>query len=103
MCRQSSIAMNGAIESYYNSVHNTGLLTASNPMLGLFNAKLEVFGRFLTCRFSRQKDFDVWTKYANLTAPNRFYILVAAGRTDASGIFNNKLPGDLLFDLIGRF
>ena len=86
MCRQSSIAMNGAIESYYNSVHDSGLFTASNPMLGLFNTKLDVFGSFLTCRFSRQKNFDEWTKYANLTAPNRFYILVAAGKTDTSGI-----------------
>ncbi len=85
MCRQSSIAANGGIESYYNYGYNSGIFAASDPMLGLFNQKIEVFGRFFTCRFSRQKDFDLWPKYANLTAPNKFYIFVAAGQTDSFG------------------
>lgn len=85
MCRHSSIARNGGIETYYNTPQMSNVLDASNPMLGLFNSQMSIINRHLTCRFSRQKNFPGRSMYSNLTSPNRWHILVASGTTNNFG------------------
>lgn len=87
MCRMSSNAQVGKIETYFNNGRNSQPLNPQNPAIGISNGRIEVFNTFsyLTCRFSRQKAFPGVGGYFDLSAPNRYNILIASGSVNNLG------------------
>ena len=87
MCRLSTSTKEGKIETYYNQNSKVSdVLQTANPSMGLFDLKIEVRdNKYMMCYFSRQKTFFNVNGFFNLTAPNKYNILVATGQTNYLG------------------
>ena len=86
LCRQSTLAQNGNIETYYNFGNVAGIVNASRPRIGLFDGLINVSNRFLVCQFSRQNSLpEIQNKFFDINSPNVYNILIASGATNHLG------------------